>query len=80
MILAYEQALKVETHTFDYHYKVNVYGEVHFTAQRNITYWKLENTTDDIVKWEEKYFNYGFSLPNSEMIYIAINNYTVSEQ
>lgn len=79
-VLAYRQAIELETHTFDYHYKVNVYGDVHFTAQRNITYWKIENTTEQIVKWEQKYFNYGFSLPNSEMIYIAVNNYIVSTQ
>ncbi len=77
-VLAYEQALELETNTFDYHYKVNVYGEVHFTAQRNITYWKIGNTTAGTVKWEEKSFNYGYTMANWQMIYSAVNNYLMS--
>lgn len=74
-VLMYNQSVNLETYTFDYNYKVRVYGDEHFTTNRNITYWKISNTTTNATKWDQKSFNYGFSMNNGEMIKAGIDNY-----
>ena len=79
-VLSYNQSVELATYTFDYDYKVRVSGSIHFTTNRNITYWKIENTTENTVKWEQKRFNYGFSMANSEMVKAGVDNYLLSIQ
>lgn len=74
-VLAYEQSVELETYTFDYHYQVTVNTTTYYTASRNITYWKLKNTETNVVKWEQKTFNHGFSMGNQEMIRMGIEAY-----
>ena len=78
--LAYDQAIELATYTYDYHYKVRVYGTVSFTAERNITYWRIDNVETETTKWEEKRFNYGFSMANTEMVKFGIDEYLSSTQ
>lgn len=77
-ILAYYQAIDLDTYTFDYHYIVRVYEENCFTAQRNITYWYIYHRQSGTEKWVEKSFNYGFSMANTEMVKFGIDNYLAS--
>ncbi len=74
-VLMYNQSVELATYTYDYHYRVRVNGPVRFTTQRNITYWRIDNVTEGTTKWEQKRFNYGFSLMNSEMVKVGIDNY-----
>ena len=74
-VLAYAQAVKLETITFDYDYKVLVNGKDIFYTNRNITYWKIKNDTKNKVTWEQKSFNYGFSMSNYEMVKAGIDKY-----
>lgn len=67
-VLAYDQSIELATYTYDYHYKVRVHGKVYFTTQRNVT------------KWDEKRFNYGFSMANTEMVTAGISEYLLSIQ
>ena len=80
LLLSYVQSIKLETYTFDYHYKVRVCGSVHYTTQRNITYWKVTNQTRVMDDWEQKRFNYGFTPDNGEMVWYAVQNYLLSRQ
>lgn len=79
-VLAYNQSVDLATYTYDYRYRVRVYGAIHFTTERNITYWRIDNVTVGTTKWEEKSFNYGFSMANSEMVKTGIDNYLLSIQ
>jgi hypothetical protein len=79
-VLMYDQAIDLATYTYDYSYRVRVYGTIHFTTQRNITYWRIDNVTTGTTKWEEKSFNYGFSMANTEMAKAGIDNYLLSIQ
>lgn len=79
-VLAYNQSVDLATYTYNYRYRVRVYGDIHFTTERNITYWRIDNVTEGTRKWEEKSFNYGFSMANSEMVKAGIDNYLVSIQ
>lgn len=79
-VLMYDQAIELATYTYDYYYKVRVYGAVYFTTQRNITYWRIENVETGTTKWEEKRFNYGFSMANTEMVKAGIDEYLLSIQ
>lgn len=79
-VLLYNQSIELATYTYDYYYKVRVYDTVHFTTQRNITYWRIENVETGTTKWEEKRFNYGFSMANTEMVKAGIDNYLLSIQ
>ena len=74
-VLAYSQAVELATYTSHYDYEVLVYNEVHFTTYRNITYWRIDNVTEGTMKWEQKKFNYGFGMANSEMVNTALANY-----
>ena len=77
-VLAYDQAIELATYTYMYHYRVRVMGEIHFSAERNITYWRIDNVQTNVTKWEEKSFNYGFSMANTEMVKFGIDNYLAS--
>lgn len=79
-VLAYNQSIELATYTYDYSYRVRVYGTIYFTTQRNITYWRIDNVTEGTTKWEEKQFNYGFSMANTEMVKIGIDNYLLENQ
>ena len=79
-VLAYDQSIELATYTYDYHYKVRVHGKVYFTTQRNITYWRIENVETGTTKWDEKRFNYGFSMANTEMVTAGISEYLLSIQ
>lgn len=79
-ILAYNQSVELATHTFDYWYVVRVYGTIYFTTQRNVTYWRIDNVTTGTTKWEQKRFNYGFSMSNEELVTVGINNYIQTQQ
>ena len=46
-----------------------------YNTYRNITYWKFYNTTTQITSWEQKTFNYGFSMSNFELVKAGIDNY-----
>ena len=74
-VLAYTQSVSLATYTYDYSYKVRVSGNVYYTAQRNITYWRIDNAETRTTKWEQKRFNYGFSMGNTEMVKIGIDKY-----
>lgn len=74
-LLSYMQAIKLATYTFNYSYVVTVNYKSYFTTARNITYWKIENITENTEKWIEKNFNYGFSMANTEMVKAGIDNY-----
>lgn len=80
LYLSYDQAIELETYTFDYHYRVRVEGDVYFTAERNITYWRIANVTEGTLTYEEKSFNYGFSMANTEMVKFGIDAYLESTQ
>lgn len=79
-VLAYNQSVDLATYTYNYRYRVRVYGNIHFTTERNITYWRIDNATTGTTKWDEKSFNSGFSLSNSEMVKTGIDNYLISIQ
>jgi len=79
-VLAYNHSIELATYTYDYYYKVRVYGAVYFTTYRNITYWRIENVETGTTKWDEKRFNDGFSLPNTEMVKAGIGEYLLSIQ
>lgn len=79
-VLAYNQSVDLATYTYDYRYRVRVYGDIYFTTERNITYWRIDNVTEGTTKWDEKSFNYGFSMANSEMVKAGIDDYLVSIQ
>lgn len=79
-VLAYNQSVDLATYTYDYNYRVRVYGAVHFTTYRNVTYWRIDNVETGVTKWEEKSFNYGFSMANTEMVVAGIDNYLMSIQ
>ena len=76
--LAYRQALRVETYTFNYTYRVRVNGSIQLTSYRDITYWKSYNTTEKTTRWDEKSFNGGFGGSNSELVSQGIQNYVNS--
>jgi len=78
--LAYTQSIKLATYTYNYNYRVRVYGAIHYTAYRNITYWRIDNVTEGTTRWEQKRFNHGFSMANSEMVKLGIDNYLLSIQ
>ncbi len=78
--LEYSQAIELATYTFDYWYNVRVNLQVCFTTTRNITYWKVENTTAGTQTWEQKSFNAGFAGPNEEIVITGIGNYLQSNQ
>lgn len=42
---------------------------------RNITYWRIDNVTENKTEWERKSFNSGFTMSNSQMIKFGIDNY-----
>ena len=71
--LSYRASIELATYTFNYDYKVRVYGAVKYTAYRNITYWKVTKGSD--YAWEQKSFNHGFSMGNQEMVKVGIDNY-----
>lgn len=77
-VVAYTQAVNLETYTFDYNYRVRVNGTIYYTANRNITYWYVENITNNDETWEQKSFNSGFSLDNGEMVLCGLDNYALS--
>ena len=76
--LAYRQALRVETYTFNYTYRVRINGSIQLTSYRDITYWKSYNTTEKTTRWDEKSFNGGFGGSNSELVSQGIQNYVNS--
>ena len=76
--LAYRQALRVETYTFNYTYRVRVNGSIQLTSYRDTTYWKSYNTTEKTTRWDEKSFNGGFGGSNSELVSQGIQNYVNS--
>lgn len=73
--LTYSQSVEVATYTYNYTYKVLVYGTEYYRTMRNITYWRVENPETKTTKWERKRFNDGCSLSNSEIVKIGIDNY-----
>lgn len=77
-VIAYAQAVSLDTYTFDYDYRVRVSGEIHFTAQRNITFWYGYNQTTGEGSYEQKRFNSGFSSTNSELVRAGIDHYLES--
>ncbi len=77
-IISYNTAVKLETYTFNYNYKVRVPDSVWLTATRNITYWKVNNTTTGVTTWNQKSFNYGTPLDNMGMIQAGVDNYLAS--
>ena len=75
LVLSYTQAVELETYTHHYFYRVRVEGEICFETERNITYWYVHNTQTGEDTWEEKRFNYGYTMGNSEMVSSAITYY-----
>ena len=75
-VLGYAQAAEAKTYRFDYKYRVRINGSIQFETNRNITYWKIYSPTTGKQSWDEKSFNGGFSMANTEMILAAIKNYT----
>ena len=80
LVLAYNQSVMLATYTFHYDYQVRVYGDIHFTTYRNITYWRIDNVTEGTTKWDRKKFNFGFTMANSEMVNAALANYIRGQQ
>lgn len=78
--LSYAQSLELATYNLVYNYRVRVNGGIHYTTYRDIDYWRIDNTTTGKSQWIEKSFNDGFSMGNSEMILIGIENYLLSTQ
>ena len=78
-VLAYAQAVRLETLTFNYSYRVRVNGTIYFTTYRNITYWKINNSTTGNSRYEQKSFNAGFSSNNAEMCRMGIDAYYASK-
>lgn len=74
-ILAYAQSIKLATFSFYYTYMVTIKYKSFYSAWRDKTYWKIENTTEGTTKWELKNFNGGFGVSNTEMIKAGIDNY-----
>ena len=73
--LAYKTTISLATHTFDYTYQGLVNGEFYYTGARNITYWRIDNVTENTVKWVHKRYNYGYGGSNQDMIRATVENY-----
>lgn len=77
-VLAYKQSVELATYTFNYNYIVRVHSKEYFSTVRNITYWRIDNVTEDKTEWVEKRFNYGYAMSNIEMVKAGIDEYLLS--
>ena len=74
-VLSYATSIELATYTFDYHYQVKVNNVCYFAPTRNITYWCVENSSENKKEWVQKNFNSGFSPNNQQMIRFAVEAY-----
>jgi len=74
-VLSYFNSLELATFEFNYTYQVTVDSVSYFTATRIKTYWRIDNITEGITKWELKSINSGFSMGNQELIRFGLEAY-----
>lgn len=73
--LNYNASVELATFTHDYTYKGLVNGQIYYTANRNITYWRVDNITTGATQWKQKRFNYGFGGSNQDMVRMTAEIY-----
>ena len=78
-VIAYAQSIKLATFSFYYTYMVTIKYKSYYGAWRDMTYWKIENTTAGTTKWKLKSFNGGFGVSNTEMVKAGIDNYVAQK-